>query len=271
MPMRDSDTIFGARRGSADEATDFARDVGAKRLDQVNRYIREAYVLAPAIDIDPAIVVAQSALETNNWRDEKWDRKLNAAGIGVTDDLDHGFGWDNGEAAARGQIVHLWLYAKGRSLPAELASFLHLDPRRDAIPDAHVGHTPTLASLGTRWASVADYGQRIANRSRDVFANLPNQLNESSPVQPHPVPGPHTTQVVNGRVLWMVDQQPVAPRDIRPREWADPGARDAPESDVHQAGQPVDVRYVVIGVDQQLWLVTGQGWRIPALAFVEDG
>ena len=174
MPMRDTDTILGPPRGSAEEALDFARDIGAKRRDQVERYIREVYKLAPRVGIDPAIVVAQSALETNNWRDEKWNRKLNAAGIGVTDDLDHGFGWDNGAASARGQIVHLWLYAKGTTLPDALAEFKALDPRWDAAVDAgFAGGSPTLASL--RWASVEDYGQRIARRSRDIFANLPNQ------------------------------------------------------------------------------------------------
>ena len=63
MPMRDSDTILGATRGSADEALSFARNVGAKHLDQVEQYVREVYDLAPRIGIDPAIVVAQSALE----------------------------------------------------------------------------------------------------------------------------------------------------------------------------------------------------------------
>lgn len=271
MPMRDSDTILGATRGSAAQALDFARDVGAKRFDQVERYVHEVYELAPRIGIDPAIVVAQSALETTNWTDDKWRERLNPAGMGITDGTDFGFVWPNGESAARGQLVHLWLYAKGRSLPSALAPFLNLDPRRDAIPEAHVGRTSTLKSLGRRWASVADYGQRIANRSRDVFPNLSDQHNGSSPVQPHPVPGPHRTQIINGRVLWMVNQQPVAPKDIRPKEWADPSARDAPKSAIHRAGQLVDVRYVIVGADQQLWLVTEQGWRIPALAFIKEG
>jgi hypothetical protein len=41
--MRDSDTILGATRGSADEALSFARNVGAKHLDQVEQYVREVY------------------------------------------------------------------------------------------------------------------------------------------------------------------------------------------------------------------------------------
>ncbi len=198
MPMRDTDTILGAPRGSAEEALDFARDIGAKRLDQVERYIREVYELAPHIGIDPAIVVVQSALETNNWRDEKWNRKLNAAGIGVTDNFDHGFGWDNGESSARGQIVHLWLYAKGTTLPGALARFKALDPRWDAAVDAgFAGGSPTLASLGGRWASVEDYGQRIARRSRDVFANLPNQR----PPTPTPAPAPPSLPIKKNFIL----------------------------------------------------------------------
>lgn len=184
MPMRNTDTILGAPRGSVEEALAFARAVGAKRLDHVERFLREAYDLAPRIDVDPAIVVAQSALETNNWKDEKWNRKLNPAGMGVTDNFDHAFGWPNGESAARGQLVHLWIYAKGRSLPSALAPFLELDPRRDAIPATQVGQAPTLLSLGGRWASVRDYGQRIVIRSRDIFDNLPDQR----PPGPRPAP-----------------------------------------------------------------------------------
>lgn len=272
MPMRDSDTILGAKRGSANEALAFARNVGSRRRDQVERYIREVYELAPRVGIDPAIVVAQSALETDNWRDEKWEGRLNPAGMGVTDGTDHGFKWPNGESSARGQIVHLWLYAKGTTLPDALADYKGLDKRWDAaVAEGYAGKGQTLAALTGKWGTVPDYGRRIANRSRNVFANLPDQSPEATGVQPHPIPGPHRTQIINGRVLWMVDQQAVAPKDIRPKEWADPSAGDAPESKVHRAGQPVDVRYVVVGADQQLWLVTEQGWRIPALAFVDDG
>ncbi len=102
MPIRPSDTILGATRGSVDDAVTFARNIGAKRPDQVERYVQEVYQLAPTVGIDPAIVVAQSALETNNWRDDPWQERLNPAGMGVTKSHDFGHAWDSGTDAARG-------------------------------------------------------------------------------------------------------------------------------------------------------------------------
>lgn len=178
MPIQPRDTIVGRRRGSAADAMAFAQAIGSERLDQVKAYVTEAYALAPRAGIDPAIVVAQSALETDNWRDNHWREKLNPAGMGVTDAFNFGHGWDSGADAARGQIVHLWLYARGKPLPNALVPHAHLDPRRDAIPQDHLGRAPTLESLGGKWATQDDYGQRIANRSGDIFPNLPDQSEE---------------------------------------------------------------------------------------------
>jgi hypothetical protein len=175
LPIRPSDTIAGATRGTAAAALAFARTVGSNRLDQVEGYLNEAYALAPRVGIDPAIVVAQSALETDNWRDRPWSDRLNPAGMGVTPNHDFGHAWNSGADAARGQIVHLWLYARGKPLPDALAPHAQLDPRRDAIPQAQFGNARTLESLGGKWAGELDYGQRIANRALNIFPNLPNQ------------------------------------------------------------------------------------------------
>jgi len=179
MPIRPADPIVGASRGSVAEVLAFAQAVGSKRIDEVERHIREAYALAPRVGIDPAIVVAQSALETDNWRDDHWRDKLNPAGMGVTPDFNFGHGWASGTDAARGQIVHLWLYARGKPLPDPLAPHAHLDPRRDVIPPAHLGNARTLESLGGKWATELDYGQRIANRARNIFTDLPDSHEEA--------------------------------------------------------------------------------------------
>jgi hypothetical protein len=105
--------------------------------------------------------------------------------MGVTDDFNFGHGWATGTDAARGQIVHLWLYARGKQLHAQLASFANLDPRRDALKDAWYGTNQTLASLGGKWATEVDYGQRIANRSRDIFAMLPDQEETTMTTKPY--------------------------------------------------------------------------------------
>lgn len=85
---------------------------------------------------------------------------------------------------------------------------------------------------------------------------------------PQPVPEPHETKVVNGKVLWKLDEDVRATTTVRPRQWADPGSRNAPEDAVIPEGQIVHVRYLVVGADQQPWLITDSGWRVPARAFV---
>jgi hypothetical protein len=185
MPLTISDRILGPARGSAEGALAIARAGGATRLDELDGYLREVYRLAAAVGIDPAIVVAQSALETSNWTDHWWTQRLNPAGIGITGDPaqnEASMTWPSGADSARGQIVHLWLYARGQPLPEPLAPFAGLDPRRDALPPASLGACPTLGSLGGRWAVVADYGDRIANRARQIFPDLPDQGQE--PITP---------------------------------------------------------------------------------------
>ena len=204
MPIHPRDTIIGRQRGSAAAAVAFAQAVGSERLDQVEAYVGEVFALAPRIGIDPAIVVSQSALETNNWRDDHWRGKLNPAGMGVTDAFNFGHGWASGADAARGQIVHLWLYARGVPLPDALAPHAHLDPRRDAIPPAQLGQAPTLESLGGKWASEDEYGQRIANRSRDIFPDLPDQTDNAQ----------ESPMAMNTHQFVGLDQDVLLPDDI---------------------------------------------------------
>jgi len=450
MALHPRDRIVGPARGSVAEAMTFAAAIGAERRDALHAYLEEVYRLAPAVGIDPAIVAVQSALETNNWRDRWWNERLNPAGIGITGDPEQNersMTWGSGTDAARGQVVHLALYALGKPLPAALAPHAQLDPRRDAIPAGNLGIVRTVAALGGTWAAELDYGQRIANRARDVFPGIPDQREETTmafelevniarnrigaplrdreawitvhengnpgsdarnerefvkngggpkqvayhfavdahrvvqilpldargkhsgneegnatsiaietsqmepdtannrtqqnlrallaaiinrderidfgdgaydfsenrirghfqwpganpncpermlaawggtieplltavrtavgrhpsgppaTVEPHPVAGPHATKVVNGHVLWSIDERLVAPLDILGKEWADPAARDAPASEVIPAGQAVDADYLLVGADHQPWLVTRAGWRIPAQVF----
>lgn len=277
MPMRPSDTIHGGSRGSPETAMTFARNVDSKRLDQLDRYVTEAYALAPRVGIDPAIVVAQGALETDNWRDRWWAERLNPAGLGITGDPDQNErsrNWDSGADAARAQIVHLSLYARGKPLPPELEPHAHLDPRRDAIAAEVLGQRRTLESLGRFWASVADYGQRICNRSQSVFPDLPNQNASdivSTTLTPHPMPEPHETKITNGNVFWKIDDDVRATSEVRPKEWADPASRNAPDDATISEGQIVHVQYLTVGSDGQPWLITDPGWRVPARAFVPNG
>lgn len=172
--MRPTDPLRGPTRGAADRAFDFARHYGAQRLAEVNRYVREVYRLAPRVGLDPGIVVAQSALETDTWRTRYWIDHLNPAAIGVTHDGAGSATWASGTDAARGQIVHLYLYAVGQ-IPANhlLAPYKHLDPRYQAAIDAgYGGCCRAIDDLSGRWAVDPRYGPKIAGRGNDLFVRL---------------------------------------------------------------------------------------------------
>lgn len=169
VPMLPSDRIVRPARGSAGTTLSFAAHYGAARFGDVQAYVNEVYRLAPQVGIDPAIVVAQSALETDTWRTSYWRNHLNPAGIGITYNGQASFTWLSGTDAARGQLVHLYLYAVGE-IPAGhvLAPYKSLDPRYQAAVNAgYAGIAPTIGALTGRWATDPVYGEKLAGRGND--------------------------------------------------------------------------------------------------------
>lgn len=169
VPMLTSDRIVRPGRGNAATTLSFAAHYGATRFGDVRDYVNEVYRLAPQVGIDPAIVVAQSALETDTWRTTYWQNHLNPAGIGITYNGQSSFTWASGTDAARGQLVHLYLYAVGQ-IPAghPLAPYKSLDPRYQAAVDAgYAGIAPTIGALTGRWATDPVYGEKLAGRGND--------------------------------------------------------------------------------------------------------
>jgi hypothetical protein len=169
VPMLPSDRIVRSSRGSAATTLSFAAHYGATRYSDVAAYVNEVYRLAPQVGIDPAIVVAQSALETDTWRTSYWQNNLNPAGIGITYNGQASFTWGSGTDAARGQLVHLYLYAVGEiSARHVLAPYVSLDPRYQAAVDAgYAGIALTIAALTGRWATDPVYGEKLAGRGND--------------------------------------------------------------------------------------------------------
>lgn len=171
VPMLPGDPLLGPSRGNADSAIAFAMRYGARRPGDVSAYISEVYRLAPQLGLDPAIVVAQSALETDTWRTDYWANHLNPAGIGITYWGQPSYTWSNGTDAARGHLVHLALYATGPINPGHiLYPYRHLDPRYDAaLAAGYAGSTRTIADLTGRWATDPVYHQKIAGRGNDIL------------------------------------------------------------------------------------------------------
>jgi flagellum-specific peptidoglycan hydrolase FlgJ len=131
----------------------------------------EVYRLAPAVGLDPAVVVAQSALETGWWQSPAWTDHLNPAGIGITGPEAASPTWESGVEAARAQLVHLSLYAAGPIPPDHpLAPFIALDPRYEpALAAGRAGSAPRLADLAGRWATDPNYATSIARVGNQIF------------------------------------------------------------------------------------------------------
>ena len=175
MPMRVTDPLRAAARGTPEAAIAFAQAHGAKRLTDVKRYIRGVYRLAPKVGLDPAIIVSQSSHETANWTSFWWNERLNPAGIGITghppeDEVSRV--WERGDHAARAHVAHLLLYCTGRIeggglKPAD-------DPRHDAYLSAHGarGIASTLADLAGTWAVDTGYAAKVARHGDEIFADL---------------------------------------------------------------------------------------------------
>lgn len=173
--MQPSDPLLGPVRGSPEQVLAIAGSRGTARSREVEAFVREVYRLAPLTGLDPAIVIAQSALETGFWTSPLWRDHLNPAGIGITGDDSPSATWASGAEAARGQIVHLYLYAVGE-IPADhpLAAYRSLDPRYDAALSANrAGVAKTVADLTDTWAADPNYASSIARVGNELFIETP--------------------------------------------------------------------------------------------------
>jgi uncharacterized protein YraI len=167
-----TNTIVGPARGSVDRALDYARRAGAQRMDEVERYIREIYRLAPAVGFDPGFLVVQSAHETGNWTSGWWIARLNPAGIGVTGDpyqnsISPTFA--NGTMAARAQIAHMHaeVFGSSRPLPAVLQG---ADPTYQApFRAGWAGTIRTIADLTGTWAADPLYDAKLVRKAKEMF------------------------------------------------------------------------------------------------------
>jgi uncharacterized protein YraI len=171
-PFDPTNTIIGPIRGSSSRAIAYAQAAGALRMDQVTLFITEIYRRAPEVGFDPAILVAQSALETNYWRSSWWVSNLNPAGIGITGDPGQNAAspvFTSGTIAARAQLAHMHAEVIGnrRPLPAVLQG---VDPTYQRVFEAGwAGTIVTITDLSGTWAVDPAYAEKIVSRARAIF------------------------------------------------------------------------------------------------------
>ena len=139
-------------------------------MDEVENYIREVYRLGPQIGFDPAIIVAQSDLETGHWKSLHWEQELNPAGLGITGNqwqTEPGFA--NGTISARAQLAHMHaeVFGNSRPLPPELQG---VDPTyQNVFKAGWAGTIRTIADLSGTWAVDPEYHHKIVARATGIF------------------------------------------------------------------------------------------------------
>ncbi len=172
IPFAVTNAIVGPARGTPDAVIAFARQSGATRMNEVERYVREVYRLAPEIGFDPAILIAQSALETGYWRSSWWQYRLNPAGLGITGDPRQEDGsqtFASGTMSARGQIAHMHaeVYGASRALPDVLQG---ADTTYQRVFEAGwAGTIVTIDDLSGTWAVDPRYAGKIVRVGREIF------------------------------------------------------------------------------------------------------
>ena len=158
-------------RGTADTVIHFAQTQGSTPLSQTVDYINEVYRLAPLVGIDPAFVIAQSALETANWTSFYWSTYLNPAGIGIGYSGAPSYTWHTGVDSARYHLVHLYVYVNGVPAPGNpLYPYRLLGPGYNgALSLGYAGTGKRIDDFTGRWAVDPLYGTKIATRGNTVY------------------------------------------------------------------------------------------------------
>lgn len=173
--MKVTDPIRSAQRGSPETAVAFARNAGSLRVTEVIAYINEIYRLAPTLEFDPAILIAQSAHETGYWGLGWWNDTLNPAGLGITGNAtqdQQSQVFPNGTASARAQLAHMHAYVYGttRALPSDLVG---ADNRYNLVRDsANAGTVVTIDNLTGKWATDGMYASKVVGRGNEIFGQV---------------------------------------------------------------------------------------------------
>lgn len=170
-----TDPTMAPPRGTPEKALRWAQEKGANPITATRDYIYEVYRLAPLVGIDPAIVIAQSALETADWTSFYWQEHLNPAGIGITQTGAPSYTWPSGTAAARFHLARLYIYFAGPIAPANpLYPYRADGPNYDHLFTlGYDGQARVLDDLTGRWAVDPLYGEKVASRGTNLFADAP--------------------------------------------------------------------------------------------------
>jgi hypothetical protein len=136
----------------------------------VRAIIADYYAVAPAVGLDPLLVVAQMVEETGNLT-SFWSQRprRNPAGIGVTGQPGEGLSFPDWRTATRAHTGRLLAYA----LPKNTENQAQANLIKEALsfrplPDNLRGAAPTLAGLAGTWAHDPRYAENISSVANQI-------------------------------------------------------------------------------------------------------
>jgi hypothetical protein len=165
--------LMGAPRAGADRAERalLSRPHGQYTDADVHAIVTDYYAVAPAVGLDPLLVIAQMVEETGNLT-SFWSQRprRNPAGIGVTGQPGEGVSFPDWRTASRAHTGRLLAYAlpKNTENPAQ-ATLIKEALSFRPLPDGLRGAAPTLNGLVGTWAHDPHYAEnisRVANQIR---------------------------------------------------------------------------------------------------------
>lgn len=162
MPMTDAPIpIKAPPSASLESARAWARQRSAVRLAEVDAYLSELWRLATRLGYDPALVAAQSSLETDGWTAEPWRTRLNPVRLGIDEVTDRGLHFRSGIDAARAHLVHLSAFVRGYE--PRLQPFIAIDPCWQTVFESGAaGRARHLDDLVPAWTADLAYPDQVS-------------------------------------------------------------------------------------------------------------
>lgn len=165
--------IRGKGIGTPEQASNKAKQRGAKRLDFLRQYADALWADAAERNIRADVLFSQADLETGSFTSTYWERDGNPGGLAAFDD---GSSWGltfSPEKAARAHVTHMCAYLG----ITPRADWIATDARWQAVKDAgYFGDVTTTDDLGNgRWATDPDYAEKLQQRYRAYWGDPPTE------------------------------------------------------------------------------------------------
>ena len=175
------DKLVQPSRGTVTQAYDYLLSRGAtQKLTFAKEYLNELYRLCQKYTFDFGIAFGQFCDETDCGKSAYWLNNGNPAGLAITGPGVTSMTWTSGQDAARGQIVHWYVYVHG-AIPQndELAQYIHLDPHYQEALQAYGGSASTIQDFAGHWAENTNYANQIVAHANNAFPNASPSIGDT--------------------------------------------------------------------------------------------